>query len=53
MKSLNDKILLFNKGQKRISYQLSISDLLKDLSLCREIANDIIEKAIIAYKIQY
>ena len=53
VKSLNDKILLFYKGQKLISYRLSISDLLKDLLLCREIANDIIEKVLIAYKIQY
>lgn len=53
VKSLNDKISLFNKGQKPISYQYSISELLKEIQLCREIANDIIEKALKAYKIQY
>lgn len=53
MKTLDDKISLFNKGQKPISYQHSTSDLLKELQLCREIANDIIEKALKAYKIQY
>lgn len=53
VKSLNDKISLFNKVQKPLSYQHSISDLLKELQLCREIANDIIEKALKAYKIQY
>lgn len=53
VKSLNDKISLFNKGQKPISYQRSTSDLLKELQLCREIANGIIEKALKAYKIPY
>ena len=33
VKSLNDKISLFNKGQKLISYQHSVSDLLKELRL--------------------
>lgn len=50
---LDDKISLFNKGQKLTSYQHSVSDLLKELRLCRELANDIIEKALIASKIQY
>lgn len=53
VKFLNDKISLFSKGQKLISYQHSTSDLLKELQLCTEIANDIIEKALKAYKIQY
>lgn len=51
VKSLSDKILLFNKGQKLISYQHSVSDLLKELWLCREIANNTTEKILIAHKI--
>lgn len=50
VKSLNDTVPLFNKG---ISYQHSVSDLLKELWPCREIANDRIEMALIDYKIQY
>lgn len=53
VKSLNDKTSLSNIGQKLISYQHSVSDLLKELQPCREIANDIIETALMAYKIQY
>lgn len=52
VKSLNDTISLFNKGQKRISYQYSVSDLFKELWPCREIANDRLETALIDYKIQ-